>query len=47
MAKISDRVPNERLGISRLSYVFPKIYQEPLNLPIRPHLKISGIKNLV
>ena len=26
MAKISDRVPNERLGTSRLSYVFLKIY---------------------
>ena len=26
MAKISDRVPNERLGTSRLSHVFLKIY---------------------
>ena len=26
MAKMSDRVPNERLGTSKLSHVFLKIY---------------------
>ena len=26
MAEMSDRVPNDRLGISRLSHVFLKIY---------------------
>ena len=26
MAKMSDRAPNERLGTSRLSHVFLKIY---------------------